>query len=414
MDSTSVGFGTPFDAQIDFFRAKLNLPSAAWDDIRQAAHDRAFIVAGAMKADLLNDLHGAVGAALAGQLTYDEFHQEFLGAAQKHGWTGWTGSETERGQAWRTLTVYRTNMLTSYAAGRYQQLTTPAFLERYPYWVYHHLDGQEHPRPLHASWDGLTLPWDHPFWATHFPPNGWGCHCWVTATDEAGYQKALAAGKGEPPAGWDKINPKTGVQVGIDRGWAYAPGANTDTSLADFIAKKLINLDSPVGAAMWQQLAPAIHAERVAAWNAWLDAILADPVKRRRWAVAGAMDSDTLAWLSGKELHPAGAEITVEDTVVVGAKAERHQRQGNALTVEEWRSLPMLLRQPEQILFDTRSGHLLYVFPSADGRSQKITVELNFLLSRGKGETNAIVSAFKTPQLSIDGEISGGFFEVVK
>ena len=56
----SFGFGLPFQEQIDFFRAKLNLPTDRWDDIWKAAHDRAFVVAGAAKADLLNDLRQAL------------------------------------------------------------------------------------------------------------------------------------------------------------------------------------------------------------------------------------------------------------------------------------------------------------------------------------------------------------------
>jgi len=40
-----------FQQQIDFFRAKLNLPTERWDDVKQSAHDRAFMVAGAQKAN---------------------------------------------------------------------------------------------------------------------------------------------------------------------------------------------------------------------------------------------------------------------------------------------------------------------------------------------------------------------------
>lgn len=50
----------PFAEQIAFFRRKLNVPTERWDDLWQAAHDRAFVVAGAAKADLLEDLRGAV------------------------------------------------------------------------------------------------------------------------------------------------------------------------------------------------------------------------------------------------------------------------------------------------------------------------------------------------------------------
>lgn len=238
--NSSVGFGTPFQAQLDFFRAKLNLPSERWDDIWQQAHDRAFIVAGAMKADLLNDLRDAVEQSVSGQLTYQEFHKQFLDIAKAHGWINWTGSESEAGQAWRTRIVYQTNLLTSHAAGRYNQLTSPSYLQRFPYWVYHHRDGVAHPRPLHVSWNGLTLHHSHPFWQTHFPPNGWLCHCWVTSTDEAGYQQYLSdGGSTQPPEGWDALNAKTGAPIGIDKGWAYAPGASTGNELRALVDRKV-------------------------------------------------------------------------------------------------------------------------------------------------------------------------------
>jgi SPP1 gp7 family putative phage head morphogenesis protein len=40
-------------------------------------------------------------------------------------------------------------------------------------------------RAEHATWNGIILPINDPFWATHYPPNGWGCRCSVTQTDKA-------------------------------------------------------------------------------------------------------------------------------------------------------------------------------------------------------------------------------------
>jgi SPP1 gp7 family putative phage head morphogenesis protein len=34
-------------------------------------------------------------------------------------------------------------------------------------------------RPAHAAMDGITLPVDHQFWKTYYPPNGWGCRCLI-------------------------------------------------------------------------------------------------------------------------------------------------------------------------------------------------------------------------------------------
>ena len=160
----------PFAEQLAFFRHKLGnlVPTATWRDLWQAAHDTGFMVAGAAKADLLADLAQAVDAAIAEGETIEEFRKRFGAIVEKHGWHGWTGEETKAGRAWRTRVIYTTNLRTSYAAGRYAQL------KEFPFWVYRH-SGAENPRLQHLAWDGLTLPANHPFWKTHYPPNGWNC-----------------------------------------------------------------------------------------------------------------------------------------------------------------------------------------------------------------------------------------------
>lgn len=232
-------FRRPFDEQVAFFRGKLGnlVPTERWDDIWKSAHDRAFMVAGAAKADLLADLAGAVDQAIAEGETLDAFRKRFAAIVEKHGWHGWTGEETEAGRAWRTRIIYQTNLSTSYAAGRLAQLKDAGF----KYWVYRHTPN-EHPRMQHLAWDGLTLPADHPFWQTHFAPNGWGCKCRISGASGPETAK-LAGGKPgytEPPAGWDAIDPKTGEPVGIDKGWGYMPGDTSADDVARAVAKKTV------------------------------------------------------------------------------------------------------------------------------------------------------------------------------
>ena len=112
--SLTAGFDLPFQEQIDFFRAKINMPTEAWDDIWQAAHDRAFVVAGAMKADLLDDLRQAVDKAITTGTTLETFRNDFREIVGKHGWQGWTGEGTPGGFAWRTKVIYETNLRSSY------------------------------------------------------------------------------------------------------------------------------------------------------------------------------------------------------------------------------------------------------------------------------------------------------------
>lgn len=409
-----VGFNTPFAEQLAFFQRKLNLPTERWDDILKSAHDRAFIVAGAANADLLQDIRTAVTNSIAHGSGLAAFRKEFDAIVLKHGWTGWTGEGSAAGQAWRTRVIYQTNMTSSYAAGRWQQLKSPAMLSVRPYWKYVHNDSVMHPRPLHVAWDGLVLPHDHPFWESHFPPNGWGCQCRIVAVDEAEYKLAKAEGRTEPPEGWDVISDKTGAQVGIDQGWNYAPGANATTPLKRLIDQKLINLDAPVGTAMYDAMLPVLRAEREAAFGAFVQAAFADPVTRGRLAVAGAIDRSTLDWLAARSIRPATAEIAVQDAVMIGKKAARHELAGDALSAEEWSRLPQLLETPERVLFDTRTQKLIYILASSDERQSKLAVEFDYLQKRQKGMTNLIVSGFKLLAEAIDADIKGGLFLIVK
>lgn len=269
----SSSFNRPFQEQIDFFRKKINLPSERWDDIQKSAHDRAFIVAGAMKADLVSDFRTAIDRSISEGKSLEWFRSEFDNIVQKNGWTGWTGEGSKKGRDWRTRIIYQTNMSTSYAAGRWNQLHDPDLIKTRPYMTYHHADGVRHPRPLHVSWNGFTAPRDHPFWVTHACPNGWLCHCYITASSQGDYEIAQKDGKDSPPAGWDKIDPKTGEQVGIDQGFGYAPGASANKPMRSFVQDKMVNYEPAVAKMLSHDInrklivsdPPEVFAEKVLA-----------------------------------------------------------------------------------------------------------------------------------------------------
>ncbi|MGP1664486.1 MAG: phage minor head protein [Rhodanobacter sp.] len=229
-------FRRPFAEQVAFFRNKLGnlVPTQFWDDLQKSAHDTGFMVAGAAKADLLSDLAAAVDRAIAEGTTIEQFRQDFRGIVAKHGWTGWTGEQTAAGRAWRTRIIYVTNARTSYHAGRLAQLRDGNF----PLWVYLHDDSVEHPRVLHVSWNGITLPPGHIFWTTHYTPNGWGCHCYVVGARSAASARRLGGNPDKPlPEGWDAIDPKAGEQMGIDKGWGYMPGDTVSNTVREMAAK---------------------------------------------------------------------------------------------------------------------------------------------------------------------------------
>lgn len=210
----------PFDAQIAFFRKKLALPTRGWTDIWQGNHDHAFVISGATKMALLEDMQAAVQKAMEQGTTLAEFRKDFDKSVAKHGWA-YKGS-----RGWRTRVIYETNLRTSHAAGRHDQL------QKLDYWQYHHSIGANNPREQHLVWHGLVLAKDDAFWHTHYPPNGWGCRCYVTGMSKIRMkQKGLSLGQ-SPKISMKKLvvgknspNPRTvDVPEGISPGFAYAPG----------------------------------------------------------------------------------------------------------------------------------------------------------------------------------------------
>ena len=384
-------YHAPFAEQLAFFRQKTNLPTERWDDIRHAAHDRSFIVAGAQAADLLADLNAAVVKAIEQGTGLAAFRQDFQALVARNGWTGWTGEGSKQGVAWRTKVIYQTNMATSYAAGRHQQLTDPDLLAILPYWRYRHADGVLYPRPLHVSWDGLTLPPEHEFWRAHFPPNGWGCHCRVTAASKSDYLRAVANGRGPANA------PPAGATAGIDRGFAYTPGASVSDELRALVDAKLPRLPAPIGVDLAADVPQHIADQRSRAFAAWVDAVLSAGMSRNMSAVVGVIRQNELdALAAADQPAPISAEIAVEDRLLVGKKARRHEQQGNALSADEWKSIPVALETDRRVYRDKETGRLLYVLPApGDDRSIRLVVHVDFVSSRPKRTLNLVRSAFK-------------------
>lgn len=279
-------FAQPFTEQIAYFRNKLGnlVPTQFWDDLVGAQHDTAFMVAGAAKADLLADLAAAVDKAISEGRGFEEFRRDFRAIVAKHGWTGWTGEGSVKGEAWRVGVILRTNARTSYAAGRFAQLKESNF----KLWVYKHGVALE-PRLNHLSWNGIALPPDHPFWQTRYPPSDWGCSCYVVGTDtEAGVRRL----KGDPgkklPDNWQDVDPATGAPFGVAKGWNYAPGASVEGTIRA-LAGKVGNWDHQIAKAYLNSL-PTERADEISQAYRALPSTADDARRYAQRVFAGTQD----------------------------------------------------------------------------------------------------------------------------
>lgn len=204
----------PFDEAIRFFRQKAAVTTESHRDVWDAAHSKMFMVAGANRQAIVDDFQEAIAKALEKGTTLEEFRKDFDRIVKAHGWS----YRGERG--WRTRTIFETNLSTAYAAGRYAKLTAPDTLATFPYWQYRH-SGAVHPRVQHKAWDGKIYAADDPFWTVAYPPNGYGCGCFVVPVSRGGLKRIGKSGPDVPP---DLDQLGTDQPLGVDPSFAYNPG----------------------------------------------------------------------------------------------------------------------------------------------------------------------------------------------
>jgi SPP1 gp7 family putative phage head morphogenesis protein len=225
----------PKDA-LAFFRAKRLRIGFSWLDVFKSEHDKAFTVAKAMSRDLLEDIRNAMDEALSGGETLQMFAKKLRPVLEAKGWWGKkimtdpaTGEQIEAqlGSPNRLRVIYRTNMRTAYASGRWARIqrTKKAFpLLRYV----SVMDGRE--REEHRAWHNIVLPVDHGWWETHYPPCDWGCRCRaVPLNDRMLARKKLSVTNSPKHFGTRQwVNKHSGevetIEKGIGAGWNYHPG----------------------------------------------------------------------------------------------------------------------------------------------------------------------------------------------
>jgi SPP1 gp7 family putative phage head morphogenesis protein len=99
-----------------FFQDKIIMPAKKFYALEAWARARAFTVSYVTKAEVLNDIYNAVDDAISQGTTLQDFRDSLKSIAENRGWTGTT--------PWHEENVFRTNIQTSYAKGKWDQWET--------------------------------------------------------------------------------------------------------------------------------------------------------------------------------------------------------------------------------------------------------------------------------------------------
>jgi SPP1 gp7 family putative phage head morphogenesis protein len=225
----------PKDA-LAYFRAKGLQVGFSWLDVQREEHDKAFTVAKAMTRDLLQDIRSAMDEAIAGGQTLAMFVKNLRPTLEAQGWWGkkaMTDPQTgevvnaQLGSPNRLRVIYRTNMRTSHAAGRWARIQRNK--KSFPLLRYVSvMDGRE--RVEHRAWHNTVLPVDDVWWETHYPPCDWGCRCRAIPLNQRMLDRKKLSVTDKPAHFGTRqwTNKRTGeirtIEKGIGAGWDYNPG----------------------------------------------------------------------------------------------------------------------------------------------------------------------------------------------
>lgn len=379
----------PQDA-IDWFASKQLTPSFDYRDVYREEHAYAFVVAKVMQIDVLQTIRDDLIKSLKDGGTYQQFQKEITHTLQKLGWWGkqeqvdpYTQEKraVQLGSPRRLKTIYRVNMRTARAAGQWQRIERTR--ASHPYLVYELGASREH-REQHVKWAGIILPSNHPFWQTHYPPNGWGCKCRVRQVSQREYDRLSATGKylTEAPSIDRKewINKRSGevlqVPDGIDPSFDVNAGTARQEHLQKLINTKL-NSSHPSIAVVGAKLlvdSPAFTY------------FLQKPVGN--YPVA-SVDAELKQRLNAKQ-----------NTVLLSAETLTKQRRNHPeLTDNEYRLLPDLINKGAVIEQDKQR----VVFFRRDGRLYKAVVK-----TTKSGDEIYMVSFHRADARDFDREVNRG------
>lgn len=423
----------PKDA-IDYLKSKGFKIGWDWHETLDDAHSRAFTVAKVAKMDVLQDIRKSLITALEQGQSLETWKAEITPLLQEKGWWGKKTvvnpegqlQEVQLGSPRRLRTIYNTNMRSAFSAGRYKAMIQS--IETRPYWEYRHVTMVNY-RVDHKAWNGRILRADDPFWTVAYPPSKFGCNCRVIARSvrevegkeilsSDGYQSQYSEKIGvDSFTGADVYGTRQRFDIPTKDGTtlSFSPAAGFNNSPATSYAMDQVltsratrYMGNAEGLKQVQQLITS--PVRMKAHQSFVDNSLSFAKPQHRISTVGVLDDKVIQFLANKAQNIESPIITVSDHLLLGKKAVRHADAGDALSIEEWKTLPLIMADAKQVLFDINNDSVLYVLADVT-EDKKRVLKLSMRAQNGVIE---IVSIFKVKQIDIKAGLKAGQYEVIQ
>ncbi len=393
-------------------------PAFSWLDVGPEEHAFSFTVAKATEMDVLRTIREHTQKAIDEGQSFANFQKELEPKLQKLGWWGQqsridplTGKavDVQLGSPRRLKTIYWANTRTARAAGQWARIErTKKFL---PFLQYR-IGVSENHRLLHMAWDGMILAADDNWWDTHFPPNGWGCNCWVKQITARQAEKTGVSQS--PKITYENFtNKRTGevwrVPKGIDPGWQSNAGKLRAQSLAKFTMDKLPELPPKQATIAFKDLKDVIEKGLSGEFKEFVKPYLNGQLKpqgQRR--IIGALSPALIEALDKQNLPPASGAIGISDKSILHMVRDAKAGRGAALTHEMIENLPKTLTNPKAVLFDAKDAALIFVEDIKGDSKAKIVTKINYRIKADKERRKAGQKTILVNEIITSGKVDIG------
>ena len=381
---------TPKEA-VEYLQGRGQLAQTfSWQDMWQEERAHQFTVSRLANLDLLQAIRDGITQNVNGDLSRRDWMKNTQALLEQAGW--WGRNEVLDPATGETVIttfdparlklIFDTNTRMAYSAGLWQRIERNK--KTHPY-IRYITKRDEKVRLSHRAWDNLTLPVDHPFWKTHFPPNGWRCRCRAMSISQAEYDKGLSPlgetlNKIAPEVKYrDWVNKRTGaierVPVGIDPGFGYNPGMARNSNIANVALAKM-QAATPMLAAQTMRgivTQPALIKALADDFRVWAESIERPHGDLRN---VGVLLPEVVAGLESRNIKPATALLTVRDDDVLHTHRDT---KANRILWEIYLALPELVTKPRAVLLDkSKRPALLYVFDVPGDKVGKLVVQIDY------------------------------------
>jgi len=405
------------EKSIKILKAKKPQMSFDFYEMEHEAHQKAFTVAKMMRLDLLSDVQHSLISSMRDGKSFTKWKKEITPTLQKAGWYGRfdavnpaTGEVKETVVGSRRLrTIFDTNMRTAHAQGRAQGI----YSSKSEYLRYSAtLDSKT--RKSHRAIHAIVKHRSDPFWQINFPPNGYHCRCYIKS-----YTKKALERRGL------EVTKKEYANV-ADKSFAYDTRGLSKERLEKLYYEKALkraenciernsrlNVCLSAKKSVLEAIAFISDVNRDRKFKKFVGDVLKDKTTPHNLAVAGSLSVEVFEYLKSKEMVPESPLVVMTKHSLLHAQRGVKKKRGAALSIEDIKNIPNMLKSPHMTLYDTAHKNVLYVL-NTDDESLKIVVGVNYKIKKEALLGNVIITSDIEKTQSIEGFIKGGLYEIIK